>query len=111
MPAEPTDAADVPAPLPVEWTATALAHLTAIRAYIAQTSELYAERMVQRILNRAPQLAAFPDSGRMVPEYGRPEIREVLEGPYRVIYRRTAQRVAVLAVVHGRQAGPGALGS
>ena len=59
--------------------------------------------MVQRILARAPPLAAFPDSGRMVPEVGRPEIREVIEGPYRVIYRHIADRVDVLAVVHGRQ--------
>ena len=29
------------------------------------------------------QLAAFPDSGRMVPELQRPDLREVLEGPSR----------------------------
>lgn len=72
-----------PGPLPVVWTETALGHLAAIRAYIAQTSEFYAERMVQRVLDRGPQLAAFPDSGRMLPELQRPEVREVLEGPYR----------------------------
>ena len=99
----------MPAAFPVVWTQTALAHLAAIRDYIAQTSELYAERMVQRVLARGPQLAQFPDSGRMVPEVGRAEIREVLEGPYRVIYRRTDERVEVLAVVHARQAGPGSL--
>ena len=93
----------------VVWTETALAHLAAIRRYIAQNSELYAERTVQRVLNRAPQLVAHPDSGRMVPEVGRPEIREVLEGPYRVIYRRTRDWVEVLAVVHGRRAGLGTL--
>ena len=96
-----------PGAVPVVWTDTALAHLAAIRAYIAQTSEFYAERMVQRVLDRGPQLGAYPDSGRMVPELQRPELREVIEGPYRVIYRRTEQRVEVLAVVHARQAGPG----
>jgi toxin ParE1/3/4 len=85
------------------WTEAALAQLGAIQAYIAQTSPFYAERMVQRILERAPQLVAFPDSGRMVPELNRPDIREVIEGPYRVIYQRTAERLDVLAVVHGRQ--------
>jgi plasmid stabilization system protein ParE len=87
----------------VVWSATALGHLEAIREYISQTSPFYAERMVQRILDRAPQLAAFPDSGRVVSEVGRSDIREVIEGPYRVIYRRTAERLEVLAVVHGRQ--------
>jgi len=94
----------------VVWTATALGHLGALRQYISQTSPFYAERMVQRILARAPQLAAFPDSGRMVPEVGRPEIREVIEGPYRVIYRHIADRVEVLAVVHGRQGSLGISG-
>jgi plasmid stabilization system protein ParE len=87
----------------VVWTATAIGQLAAIREYISQTSPFYADRMVQRILDRAPQLAAFPDSGRMVPEVGRAEIREVIEGPYRVIYQKTAERLEVLSVIHGRQ--------
>lgn len=87
----------------VVWTSTALGHLGALRQYISQTSPFYAERMVQRILARAPQLAAFPDSGRLVPEVSRPDIREVVEGPYRVIYRRAADRVEILAVIHSRQ--------
>jgi len=87
----------------IVWSATALGQLAAIREYISQTSPFYGERMVQRILARAPQLLAFPDSGRIVPEVGREEIREVIEGPYRVIYRRTSTRLEVLAVVHGRQ--------
>lgn len=91
----------------VVWTATALGHLGALRQYISQDSPFYAERMMQRILARAPQLAAFPESGRMVPEVGRPEIREVIEGPYRVIYRLLSDRIEVLAVVHGRQGSLG----
>ena len=91
----------------VVWTVTALGHLGAIRQYISQTSPFYAERMVQRILARAPQLAVFPDSGRMVPEVGQPSIREVLEGPYRVIYQLSAERLEVLAVVHARQSTVG----
>jgi len=87
----------------VVWTASALGHLGALRQYISQTSPVYAERMVQRILARAPQLAAFPDSGRQVPEVSRPDIREVIEGPYRVIYRRTTDRVEILAIVHSGQ--------
>ncbi len=94
----------------VVWTETALAHLTAIRHCIATTSEFYAERMIQRVLSRGAQLAAFPESGRIVPEVNRPEVREVFESPYRIIYRREANRVAVLAVVHARRAGPGPLG-
>ena len=91
------------------WTATAVGHLAAIHEYISQTSPFYADRMVQRIFARGPQLVTFPDSGRQVPEVGRPEIREVIEGPYRVIYRVSGPQVAVLAVVHGGQRSIGPL--
>ena len=91
----------------VVWTETALEHLAGIRRYISQTSALYAELVVRRILGRGKQLEAFPESGRMVPEVGRPEIREVIEAPYRVIYRLTAQRIEVVAVVHARRADIG----
>ena len=93
----------------VVWTETALGHLTAIRQYIAQNSPVYAERQIQRVLGRAPQLAAFPDSGRIVPELGRSDIREVLEGSYRIIYRRGTDIVQVLAIIHARRSGPGSL--
>ena len=57
----------------VVWTETALEHLAGIRQYISQTSPIYAEQVVRRILERGKQLEAFPESGRVVPEVGRPE--------------------------------------
>lgn len=38
-----------------------------------------------------------------MPEYGAPNIREVIERPYRIIYRVREDRIDVLAVVHGAQ--------
>jgi toxin ParE1/3/4 len=45
----------------------------------------------------------FPVSGRILPEYPDDPFREVIVGPYRVIYRYLPERniVAVLAVSHG----------
>lgn len=94
---------------PVRWTEAALAQLTAIQDYIAQTSPVYAARLIERIFARGPQLAQFPHSGRHVPERMDPALREVLEGPYRVIYRVRPEHVEVLAVVHGRRADLGHL--
>ena len=37
----------------------------------------------------------------MVPEYERKEIREVIEGRYRIIYLVEVSQVQVLAVIHG----------
>jgi plasmid stabilization system protein ParE len=52
------------------------------------------------------QLADFPMSGRMVPEYELKEIREVVERPYRIIYRLWPDRVEILAVIHSAQRMP-----
>jgi len=40
-------------------------------------------------------------SGRKVPEYESDGIREVIEKPYRIIYRIKPDQIDVLAVVHG----------
>ena len=43
----------------------------------------------------------------MVPELERPEIRELIESGYRVLYRRDPDAVHILGGVHGRRAFPG----
>jgi len=70
----------------VLWTESALGQLQAIYDYLAQTSPQYALRIVDRLTTRSIQMAAFPFSGRMVPEYELHEVREVIEGSYRIIY-------------------------
>ncbi|HPD16070.1 MAG TPA: type II toxin-antitoxin system RelE/ParE family toxin [Planctomycetota bacterium] len=85
----------------VHWTDTAQAHLDAIRRYIAQDSVEYALRMVDRLTRRSQVIAGFPLSGRTVPEYERDDLREVIEGPYRLIYLIRDDRVDVIAVIHG----------
>ncbi len=82
------------------WTDTAQAHLDAIHAYIAQDSVEYALRMVDRLTRRSQQIAEFPLSGRRVPEYDMDQIREVIEGAYRIIYHIKPDQIDVLAVVH-----------
>jgi plasmid stabilization system protein ParE len=90
--------------LKVLWTEAALGHAAAIRDYISQTSPFYAERMMLRLLSRTEQLESFPESGPRVPEAERPDVRELLEGPYRIIYRIAEQHLEVLAIVHGARA-------
>jgi len=68
---------------------------------LAQTSPEYALRIIDRLTKRSIQIARFPFSGRMVPEYELNEVREVIEGPYRIIYLiAPEQKVEVLAVIH-----------
>jgi plasmid stabilization system protein ParE len=41
--------------------------------------------------------------GRMMPEASRPDVREVLVEPYRLVYRRDPEEVVILGVFHSRQ--------
>lgn len=85
----------------VHWTNTAEGHLDAIYAYIALDSPEYAKRMIDRLTRRSQQIGDFPLSGRRVPEYDADQIREVIEGPYRIIYHIKPDQVDVVAVIHG----------
>ena len=90
----------------VRWTDEALRHLDDIHRHIAGDSPFYARRMVDKITRRSRQIGPFPQSGRMVPEYQDIDVREVIEPPYRIVYRVAADRVDVLAVFHGARLLP-----
>lgn len=85
----------------VFWTASAQDQLDSIYSYISLNSEEYALAMVDRITSRSIQIANHPMSGRSVPEYELPQIREVIEFPYRIIYHIKPDRIDVIAVLHG----------
>jgi len=57
--------------------------------------------MVDRLTKRSEQIADFPLSGRTVPEYSANDIREIIEKPYRIIYRINLNQIDILAVIHG----------
>jgi plasmid stabilization system protein ParE len=94
----------------VHWTARAEARLDAIHAYIAQDNPAAASRVTARVLRRSRQIATFPNSGRRVPDYTRDDVRELIEGNYRIIYRLLTDRVDVVAVMHCAQLLPADLG-
>ena len=71
----------------LRWTEHAVAQLEAVADYVSLSSPVYAEHLVDRIARRLEQACEFPESGRVVPEFARPEIRELIERPYRLVYR------------------------
>jgi toxin ParE1/3/4 len=87
----------------LRWTPHSRADLQAIQAYIARDSPANARRILERLIRRAEQVTSFPFSGRAVPEFDRTDIREVVEPPYRIIYRVLPDRIDVLTVMHGAQ--------
>lgn len=71
----------------VIWSPQALLDLQSIRDYIAHDSPRYAGLVIYRLVAAVERLAAFPQSGRMVPERSDEGIREVIVPPYRIVYR------------------------
>ena len=90
----------------VHWTDRAKARLKLIHEYIAHDAPLVAVQVVERLLARSRQIGDAPYAGRQVPEYQREDLREVLERPYRLIYRIHTDRVDIIAVMHFRQLLP-----
>ena len=89
------------------WSPQALRDMEAIRAYIAEDSPRVAELVVGRIVKAVERLEAFPESGRQVPERNEPEIREVIESPYRIVYRMRAGAVEIATVFRASRLFPG----
>jgi plasmid stabilization system protein ParE len=87
----------------LRWTEHAVAQLESIAEYVSLSSPVYAEQLLDRIARRLDQAREFPESGRVVPEFARPDIRELIEWPYRLVYRVHPDTIEVLSVLHGRQ--------
>ena len=87
----------------LSWTRTALARLDEIADYIAADSPEAAKRWIARLRARAEKAAFMPQAGRMVPECGLPNVREVFERTYRIIYRVGDDAIFVLTVFDGRR--------
>jgi plasmid stabilization system protein ParE len=58
---------------------------------------------VNGLFDTVHALTIFPEKGRVVPEVGRVDIRELIDQRHRVIYKLEPTRVAVLTVRHGRR--------
>ena len=85
----------------LRWTIQAVNDLKDIAEYISKDSKRYASLLVQRIHAKARLLKNQPDSGRMVNEFGRKDVRELLEGNYRIIYRKiNVTQIEILTIHH-----------
>ncbi len=82
------------------WTRRAIADVQAIKQFIAQDSPHAAQLVAQRLVAAVDRLTLFPESGRIVPELADPQIREVVQGSYRIVYRLLGQQAHILTVHH-----------
>ncbi len=88
------------------WTRPALEDVQQIHDYIARDSARYARAVAEQLFAAVERLAEHPLSGRIVPELGQATVREVIEAPYRIVYRVRADLLEFLTVVHSARRFP-----
>ena len=78
---------------------SAIQDLTDIREYY-QEQEVpeVGDRFVKEIISSVEELAIHPDRGRIVPEFNRPQLRELIHPPFRIVYRRYKEKNSVVRV-------------
>lgn len=85
----------------VRWTQRAVDDLEQIYKFISQESLHFASAEILKILDCEELIREHPNSGRIVPEIGSPNIREIIKGSYRVIYSfEEAGSASILTVYH-----------
>jgi len=91
----------------VGWSPRARRHLEDIYLLIAADDIDAAEKFVDEVMALVDGLRAYPRIGRMVPEFGRDNLRERTCGRYRIVYHlRTNDHVQIAAIFHSRQSLP-----
>ena len=74
--------------------------------YIALDHIPTAIQWAEGVIEHCEQLRTQPDSGRMVPEFNRPEIKELIHGNYRLVYELKSNRVDMLTIWQTSQVLP-----
>ena len=85
----------------INWTFQAKDNLKAIAEYISKDSKRYAKFQVIGLKNRTRILKTQIRSGKIVPEINRENIRELIEGNYRIIYKILEEnKIDILTIQH-----------
>jgi toxin ParE1/3/4 len=85
----------------VVWTDSAIQALNDIGEYIVKDSERYAKMAVQYLFESTDLLEPHLKAGRIVPEFNDKNIRELIRGSYRIVYRiANLTRIDILTVHH-----------
>ncbi len=90
----------------IHWTPQASNDLDGIHEYVSRDSPAAATTLVVRLLTAIDQLESYPRSGRTVPEFNNPVIRELVWGSSRVVYRLWERDVQLLRIHHAARPLP-----
>ena len=66
--------------------------------YIDQQVSDVGEKLLREIISQVERLVDFSESGRIVPEFGIVNLREIIFPPFRVVYRLDKNRVRIVRI-------------
>ena len=90
----------------IVWSPLAIDRAAEIAEYISSDNPAAAREWVDKIFEKVALLSSSPEIGRVVPEIERKEIREIIFGNYRIIYRLESVSISILTIRHGKQILP-----
>jgi toxin ParE1/3/4 len=83
----------------ITFAESAVQDIEAIRAWYAdQNVASVGERVIREVISSVERLSLFPESGRIVPEFQIPNLREVIHPPFRIVYRLEDNKVRIVRV-------------
>lgn len=88
------------------WSPLSVDRITEITEYIAEDNPDAAIKWVESVFNIIVDLKEYPESGRIVPEINKLNIREIIHGNYRIIYKIRPEELSILTVRHFKQILP-----
>jgi toxin ParE1/3/4 len=88
------------------WSPLAIDRASEIAEYIASDKPSAADKWITTLFSKVEQLVSAPKIGRVVPEIGDEQFRELIYGNYRIIYRVEKRQVSILTIRHGKQILP-----
>ena len=88
------------------WSPLAVERTAEIAEYITIDNPSAARVWIEKVFEKVDLLKLSPEMGREVPEISRKEVREIIFGNYRIIYRIEISKISILTIRHGKQILP-----
>ncbi|MBI3509168.1 MAG: type II toxin-antitoxin system RelE/ParE family toxin [Bacteroidetes bacterium] len=85
----------------VSWTEQAIDDIDNIAKFIAKDSAKFARIQARRFFEVTLKLEKYPLAGKIVPEIGNKNIREIILGNYRIVYKIVSvKNIDIISIHH-----------
>lgn len=89
--------------LKVLWTENSIQDLESIKEFISQDSITRVEEWVLKFFNIGESLFLLSGRGRIVPEFGQDNLRELLVENDRLVYKINSATVEIISIFEGHR--------